>query len=243
LADCYDILIANDNSENCKTPPAAGRYCKKKNNKRNCEPGCYCSGGIINAVGDNDNTNPYGQVTSNCKQKKAWAEEYLKKRGIFYCPDGYTSKSGAKKITDCFDSNGNHYVPNVNGLEIVSGEGDFNFNPRPLGSGQDVDCPAGSYMPESGNDADDCVACTGNTVVNENGNGCQRCPSTKRPNDNHTACVNRVVDSSGLATATQDKPNKNKFELNKKQKSRAAELQEKPIQIPEQLSYQDDESL
>jgi hypothetical protein len=186
VEDCYSILTANDGSKNCVLSPNEGHYCKKKNNKRSCEPGCYCTGGNINAVGENNSNNPYGQVVSNCKDKKEWAKDYLNLRGIFYCPDGYTSKSGAKSITECFDNNGNYYVvpatsntsprpkPNVATLQVV-----------PNGSS----CPVGYYMPTS------CIPCTGNTIVNATGDGCSVCESGTQPNTEHTACVG-VINSS-----------------------------------------------
>ena len=182
-ADCYSILTANDGSKNCVLPPNEGHYCKKKNNKRSCEPGCYCPGWNINAVGDNNNNNPYGQVVSNCKNKKAWAKEYLRLRGVFYCPDGYTSKSGAKSITECYDVNGNYYV-------VLETNNNNNVGPRPNPNVVGIQavsnassCPAGSYMPTS------CVPCTGNTVVNDAGDGCKVCESGTQPNNDHTVCV------------------------------------------------------
>ena len=185
-ADCYDVLTANDNSQNCKNPPESGHYCRRKNNTPVCEKGCYCPGGNINAVGGNGDNNPYGKVLSNCKNKNAWAKDYLNKRGIFYCPDGYTSGYGAQKITDCVDGNGHHYVVPESNNNSNNSNG-FNPHQRPeLHVALGGSCPAGSYMPTG------CVPCTGNTVVNDAKNGCVACDNGKQPNNDHTMCVKDV---------------------------------------------------
>jgi len=90
----------------CKDAPDPGTYCKQRGTHKTCPVGCYCPGYNRNPTGNNMGEDPEAKVESYCKgsDKNKDTEEYLNSRGVFHCPKDYTSSTGAKAITDCYDT-------------------------------------------------------------------------------------------------------------------------------------------
>ena len=97
---------ANDGSSDCSIAPAAGHYCKKKGSKPACPTGCYCPGGVKTAVGEKQSSGGDTLALKTwCNKHTKYMEDYLNKRGVYYCDAGKTSNEGASSKGDCFDEN------------------------------------------------------------------------------------------------------------------------------------------
>jgi len=78
---------------NCTQDVPAGKFCKTAGVKYDCRPGCYCTGSK-KAVGTSID------VEASCLERKN--EASLNASGIYFCPQGRWSNSGAKSIDDCY---------------------------------------------------------------------------------------------------------------------------------------------
>ena len=131
-SDCKDGYTAQDGSLNCRNSVDKGRYCLKKDNRRDCPEGCYCEG-KKDAIGEqwlDDSTWKTLPVKSWCNghmngSNSAPKSDYLEKRGIHYCPPEFP-KSFAKmsKKEDCYALINNYKV-----------------------SYMEISCDSGTYLP------------------------------------------------------------------------------------------------
>ena len=201
-----------------------GSYCSEGTNVRSCPKGCYCSGKDNDGKDQRYNQLPVHLSTQDvddaCQNKTVaygsnfGVKNYLERRGVFYCPDGYNAATGAGSITECKNASGHFYsvpVVDMGGLRPsvtprVCSDG---YYLEETGSGKYIAveckiCPKGYYCPDKKNKH----ACTGNTytsqegqqvcqvcegkrrVVNENKTGCKLCPGLTVANANHTSCIN-----------------------------------------------------
>lgn len=91
---------------NCTRNVPAGKFCKTAGIVRDCRAGCYCTGSKT-AVGTTIN------VARECSLSLmgSVSTPIGGGTGIFTCPNGMTSRDGAKSVNDCFSINANDYKP------------------------------------------------------------------------------------------------------------------------------------
>jgi hypothetical protein len=101
VADCFEKETTGVTSKNkpCSNnnPAGKGLYCGAMLTKE-CPEGCYCTGG-------GNFTWTAGEVKKGCKNRWSKITDELNKKGVFLCPEGKTSKTGAKSASDCFTQN------------------------------------------------------------------------------------------------------------------------------------------
>jgi len=168
-SDCYDVTTAGDDSNNCTSAPEIGKYCKKKGSQPYCEKGCYCPGGNKNAVGDNDDF--VRQVTSRCRDHSTAndAENYLKARGIYYCPADFPeSDLGTSLYKACYfkDTKNNKKVYADVMVEILPGQYLPKQTKTPAACPSDKYCPGGTYAPSAAQTVGD-YDCPGTISANK----------------------------------------------------------------------------
>ncbi len=149
----------------CSSNPGDGKYCANKN-KIGCPAGCYCPGNVRRSVGMQWET-----VREACKNRTSGindigfdTEKYLNSRGVYYCPDGYTSidngihtfVAGAVSINDCVSkTTGENYVAPVahvtpSGLsEITKPVNGSGLTVVSSGNGTAYHCDPGQYLSNS----------------------------------------------------------------------------------------------
>ncbi len=94
ISSIVDVNAAYCNSQKKKAD--AGLYCSALST-HTCPPGCYCTGG-------GNFTWSVGDVEKGCKERWDKITTELNSKGVFLCPGGKTSKSGAKSVADCFST-------------------------------------------------------------------------------------------------------------------------------------------
>lgn len=154
--DCFD-----GSGNHYVAPPVtytAGKYVYRRmgigHAEDDCPKGCYCEGGAV------EGTQPFERfktkLESFCKGDLSVIESgqeriMIKGAKIFVCPDGKTSKTGAKNVGDCYDSVVNYVCNDHSG---VYGSGTGPTDPKKYAVGEQVtllakgDCVASTEKPE-----------------------------------------------------------------------------------------------
>lgn len=160
---CLNVDYANAKYCNSHSyTVTAGKYCDNLV-EASCPAGCYCTGGgNISWV--------KGDVKKGCSDR--WSKiSNLSDKGVYLCPDGYTSVEGAGKLEDCF----------------LNGHSDIKYKP--------ITCAPGTYLPANSKECKPCSGkrnyCPGVNDVYPSSTLAQDlklCPPGKIPNDDHTGC-------------------------------------------------------
>ncbi len=156
--DCYKIenssssstddgkTVVTSKGKSCSKNKIAGPglYCGSSLTKE-CKPGCYCPGN-----GNGTFTWLAGDVEKGCKERWSKITTELNSKGVFLCPEGYTSNAGAKSQADCYK------IEDATSADTaVSGTTCSKSKPAPAGSycGATITkkCKPGCYCTGGGN--------------------------------------------------------------------------------------------
>lgn len=151
----------NSNSK----PAPTGSYCGALLTKK-CKPGCYCKGG-------GNFTWAAGDVEKGCRDRWSKVTSELNSKGVYLCPDGYTSVEGAGSEGDCF----------------LKGHSDIKY--------KKVSCDAGQYLPANASKCQSCKSnnsylsyCPGGSwYPKSSAQGLKSCPSGQKMNADGTGCT------------------------------------------------------
>lgn len=149
IALCLSSGDANAKLCNRYNPTSAGEFCKASS-VQTCREGCYCLG--------SKRSIEWILVDDYCKNHKTH-DKYINSEtyGVYLCPEGYTSKAGAKSQADCYKIENSSSSSTDDGKTVVTSKGKSCSKNKIAGPGLycgsslTKECKPGCYCPGNGN--------------------------------------------------------------------------------------------